>query len=166
MERPNGDAYGSCTSALGFEPCSHDRVVFGLVFFFLGMKGLSDFALLTATRIFVFIRAISALIVIAGLRAADALSGATWLDAKAVALHQRAGVLTLIVLITLAVLSGLMLGRSRKAFEVTTSRLRTAVVVLAMLGLGMILWTSSLGGELRHTEQRLGLQVSSSPGSR
>jgi uncharacterized membrane protein len=127
-------------------------LVFGLVFYILGIKKSSEAALLTGERIFVAVGAISIAVLASGLRSAHALSAVQWLDTAAVHSHQRAGILTLIALIVLSILSGIILKRSRGSHKVGFVRLRTAILVLATLSFVMVLWTSQLGGELRHSE--------------
>ena len=74
--------------------------------------------------------------------------------------HERAGILTLIVLIVLAILSGIIQGRSRGR-RIGFVRLRAAILVFATVSLGMVLWTSRLGGELQHSELKFGSQTAS-----
>ena len=127
-------------------------LVFGLIFSVLGMKRSSPQFYLAGLRIFWGMGVIAIPIVLSGLRSADALSGSSWLNAIAVARHQRAGMLTLVVLMALSAVSETILFRSHRSFVYPTKRVRTAVRVIASVGLGVMLWTSSLGGELRHTE--------------
>jgi len=82
---------------------------------------------------------------VSGLQSAHVLSAVQWLDTTAVHLHERAGIRPLIVLIVLAILSGTILERSRGGRKVGFVRLRTAILVLATLSFGMVLWTSQLG---------------------
>jgi len=86
-------------------------LVFGLVFYMLGIKRSSEAALLTSERIFVAVGAISIAVLASGLRSAHALSAVQGLDTTAVHSHERAGILTLTVLIVLAILSGIILER-------------------------------------------------------
>lgn len=137
-------------------------LVFGLVFYILGIKKSSEAELLTGERIFIAMGAISFPILGSGLRSAHALLGAQWLDTLAVRSHQRAGILTLIVIIVLGILSGIILMRSRGGHKVAFVPLRKAILVLAMVSFVMVLWTSRLGGELRHSELRSGSQTASS----
>src|SRR5262245_37952218 len=136
-------------------------LVFGLIFYILGIKKSSEAALLTGERIFVAMGAISIAVLASGLRFAHALLTVQWLDTTAVHSHERVGILTLIVLIVLAILSGIILERSRGGRKVGFVRLRTAILVLATLSFGMVLWTSRLGGELRHSELKSGSQTAS-----
>lgn len=123
-------------------------LAFGLVFYILGIKKSSEAALLTGERIFVAMGAISIAVLASGLRSAHALLPVQWLDTAAVHSHERAGILTLIVLIVLAILSGIIQGRSRGR-RIGFVRLRAAILVFATVSLGMVLWTSRLGGKLR-----------------
>src|SRR5215475_8839234 len=135
-------------------------LAFGLVFYILGIKKSSEAALLTGERIFVAMGAISIAVLASGLRSAHALLPVQWLDTAAVHSHERAGILTLIVLIVLAILSGIIQGRSRGR-RIGFVRLRAAILVFATVSLGMVLWTSRLGGELRHSELKFGSQTAS-----
>jgi len=136
-------------------------LVFGLVFYTLGIKKSSEAELLTGERIFVAMAMFSIPIAASGLRSAHALSAAHWLEASEVHLHKRAGILTLIVIIVQGILSGIILMRSRGGHKVRFVRLRRAILVLAIVSFTMVLWTSRLRGELRHTELRSGSQTSS-----
>jgi len=93
-------------------------LVFGLVFYILGIKKSSEAALLTGERIFIAMGAISIAVLASGLRSAHALSASPWLVASEVYLHQRAGILTLIIIIVLGILSGIILVRSRGGHKV------------------------------------------------
>ena len=135
-------------------------LAFGLVFYILGIKKSSEAALLTGERIFVAMGAISIAVLASGLRSAHALLPVQWLDTAAVHSHERAGILTLIVLIVLAILSGIIQGRSRGR-RIGFVRLRAAILVFATVSLGMVLWTSRLGGELQHSELKFGSQTAS-----
>ena len=135
-------------------------LAFGLVFYILGIKKSSEAALLTGERIFIAMGAISIAVLASGLRSAHALLPVQWLDTAAVHSHERAGILTLIVLIVLAILSGIIQGRSRGR-RIGFVRLRAAILVFATVSLGMVLWTSRLGGELRHSELKFGSQTAS-----
>jgi uncharacterized membrane protein len=136
-------------------------LVFGLVFYIFGIKRLSEAELLIGERIFVAMGAISILIVASGLRSAHALVPAQWLDASAVHSHQRAGTVTLILIMLLGILSGIILVRSRGGPKVGFVRLRRAILLLAIVSFGIVLWTSKLGGELRHNELRSRSQTAS-----
>jgi hypothetical protein len=135
-------------------------LVLGLVFYILGIKKLSEAELLIGERIFVAMGAISILIVASGLRSAHALVAAQWLDASAVLSHQRwhpdshsqhvAGHLERNYPNALA-----------QGPKVGFVRLRRAILLLATVSFGMVLWTSRLGGELRHNELRSGSQTAS-----
>jgi uncharacterized membrane protein len=138
-------------------------LLFGLVFYILGIKKYSEAALLTGEKIFIAMGAISIAVLASGLRSAHALSASPWLVASEVHLRQRAGILSLIVIIVLGILSGIILVRSRGGHKVGFVGLRRAILVLAMVSFVMVLWTSKLGGELRHGELRSGLQITSFP---
>ena len=62
-------------------------LVFGLVFYTLGIKKSSEAELLTGERIFVAMAMFSIPIAASGLRSAHALSAAHWLEASEVHLH-------------------------------------------------------------------------------
>ena len=99
-------------------------LVFGLIFSVLGMKRSSPQFYLAGLRIFWGMGVIAIPIVLSGLRSADAVSGSSWLNAIAVARHQRAGMLTLVVLLALSTVSGAMLFRSHRGFVYPTKRVR------------------------------------------
>jgi uncharacterized membrane protein len=123
----------------------------GLVFFVSGLARSATAAVLAGLRVFVAMGIVVLPVVGSGLMSRTALANATWLDASAVSSHQLAGILSLVVLVTLAALSGAMLWVSRQ-----TSTLprwgRTTILVLALVGFGTCLWTAYLGGRLRHSE--------------
>jgi hypothetical protein len=125
----------------------------GLVFFVSGLKRSATVAVLAGLRVFVAMGIVVLPVVGSGLMSATALANATWLDASALSRHQLAGTVTVVVLVTLAALSGAMLWVSRK-----TSTLprwgRTTILVLALVGFGTCLWTAYVGGRLRHSELR------------
>src|SRR5262245_7518029 len=126
-------------------------VAFGIVFFVSGLTRRSSATLLAGLRVFVAMGILALPVVGSGLLSASALENAAWLDADAVTGHQRGGIVTLGVLVTLAGLSGVLLSSWRK-----TSALprwgRTATLALALIGLGAGSWTAYLGGRLRHSE--------------
>src|SRR5215472_3895552 len=92
--------------------------------------------LLRGVRIFAAMGVISIPIAASGLRSALVLSAAQWLDASEVHWHQRAGILTLIVILVLGNLSGIILIRSRGGHKVGFVRLRRAILVLAIVSFG------------------------------
>lgn len=87
-------------------------LVFGLVFYILGIKKSSEAELFAGEKVFIAMEAISFPILASGLRSAHALSATQWLDTLAVHSYQRAGILTLIVIIVPGILSGIILMRS------------------------------------------------------
>jgi uncharacterized membrane protein len=127
-------------------------LVFGLIFSVSGMKRSSPQAYLAGLRIFLGIGVINILIVLSGLRSADLLSGASWIDATAVAQHRRVGIMTLALLLGLSAFSGTILFRLNRGFAHPSRQVQTTILIIAIVGFGMVLWTSSLGGKLRHTE--------------
>jgi hypothetical protein len=126
-------------------------LMFGIVFLIAGMKRSSVPTLLTGLHIFVVMGFIAIPVAISGLVSANVLQGAPWLDAGAVRRHQLAGILTLVVLGGLAALSGIVLWASSRKGSVS-ARAKAAALLLAVAGLGMTLWTSDLGGAIRHSE--------------
>ena len=133
-------------------------LVLGLVFYVLGIKESSEVALLIGERIFVATGAISIVVLATGLLSAHALSVVQWLDTTAVHSHERAGMLTLVVLIVSGHLKRdypRTLARRKVGFV----RIRTVIVVLATVSFGMVLWTSQLGAELRHSELKPGSET-------
>lgn len=125
----------------------------GLVFFVFGLKRAAGAALLAGLRVFVAMGIVVLPVAGSGLMSATALANATWLDASAVSRHQLAGIVTLVVLVTLAALSAAMLWVSRDTSTVPRWG-RTTILVLALVGLGTCLWTAYIGGRLRHSELR------------
>jgi hypothetical protein len=81
------------------------------------------------------------------------LQVAPCLDAGAVSRHQLAGILTLVVLGGLAAYAGILLRASSRR-GIPSARAKGAALVLAVAGFSMALWTSDLGGAIRHTELR------------
>jgi uncharacterized protein YndB with AHSA1/START domain len=122
----------------------------GLAFFVSGLLRRSSAAVLAALRLFVAIGIVALPVVGSGLMSANVLGNAAWLDANALGSHQRAGIVSLAVLVTLGGWSGGILWFSRK-----TSMLPrwgpTTILVLALVGFGVCLWTAYIGGRLRHT---------------
>jgi hypothetical protein len=116
-----------------------------------GMKRSSVPTLLTGLHIFVVMGFIAIPVAISGLVSANVLQGAPWLDAGAVRRHPLAGILTLVVLGGLAALSGIVLWASSRKGSVS-GRAKVAALLLAVAGLSMTLWTSDLGGAIRHPE--------------
>jgi len=129
-------------------------LMFGLVFLIAGMKRSSVPTLLTGLRIFVMTGLIAIPVAISGLISERALQVAPWLDADAVRRHQLAGILTLVVLGGLAAYSGILLRASSRR-GTASAWAKGSALVLAVAGLGMTLWTSDLGGAIRHTELSL-----------
>jgi len=98
-----------------------------------------------------------------GSRPAHALSAVSGLIQQLCTRTSAPGIVTLIGLIILAILSGIILERSGGGRKVGCVRLRTAILVLATVSFGMVLRTSRLGGELRHSELESGSQTTSLP---
>jgi hypothetical protein len=99
-------------------------LVFELIFSVLGIKRMSPQAYLAGLHIFLGIGVITTLIVLSGLRSADLLYGAPWIDATAVAQHRRVGIMTLAVLLGVSAFSGTIWGASSD-----TPNLRQKVLV-------------------------------------
>lgn len=135
-------------------------LVLGLIFFVAGIKRSSDSALLTGMRIFLAMGLIAVPVLASGLLSARVLNGAPWLDSRAVGRHQLAGILTVMVLVVLAALCGIILFRSFQGRGSGSVGVRSVVLLIAATGLGMVLWTSWLGGALRHSELTSGRQQS------
>jgi hypothetical protein len=127
-------------------------LMFGLVFLIIGMRRSSEPTFLTGLRILVAIGLIAVPVAVNGLVSASTLEGVGWLDAGAVSKHQWAGILTLAVLVFVASASAFVLFESSRKGRAVTPRVKKAVVALAVVALGMGIWTSELGGAIRHTE--------------
>jgi hypothetical protein len=124
-----------------------------LVFFVSGLTRSATAAVLAGLRVFVAMGIVVLPVVGSGLMSTTALANAMWLDATAVSRHQLAGIMTLVVLVTLAALSSAMLWVSRKTSTMPRWG-RTTILVLALVGFGSCLWTAYVGGRLRHSELR------------
>jgi hypothetical protein len=109
-------------------------LVFGLVFFVVGLKRSSQAALLTGLRIFVAMGIVVLLVAGSGLVAAHLLADAAWLDRDGVSVHQQVGILTLVVLVSLGGFSAVMLFASRTP-RLLPAWAMTTVLVLAIAGL-------------------------------
>jgi hypothetical protein len=133
-------------------------LLFGLVFFLAGLKRSSQAALLAGLRIFVAMSIVVVLVAGSGLVAANALADATWLDSEALIRHRLAGLITLTVIVGLGGFSGTMLLASRNT-PTFRARAKTAVLLLAIAGLGSSLWTAYLGSALRHSELGRSIRV-------
>jgi hypothetical protein len=127
-------------------------LVFGLVFFVGGLWRSSEQAVRAGLLIFLAIGIAGWAVVGSGMISADILADAAWLDAPALSSHRLAGLLTFVVLVALATLSGVTLFMTRRNGRALSARARNAVLVLAVAGLAANLWTAYLGGALRHTE--------------
>jgi hypothetical protein len=127
-------------------------LMFGLVFLIIGMRRSSEPTFLTGLRILVAIGVIAVPVAVSGLVSASRLAGVAWLDARAVSEHQSAGILTLAVLLSVATASAFVLFESSRKGRALTPRVKKAIFTLAAIALGMGLWTSKLGGAIRHTE--------------
>src|SRR5262245_7770879 len=90
-------------------------LVFGLVFEVAGLIRSSEAALRSGVRIFVAMGVIVVLVAGSGLVSGNILADATWLDAHALIRHRLAGIVTLIVLVSLGGFSGAILFASRNA---------------------------------------------------
>ncbi len=123
----------------------------GLVLFVSGLTRSATAAVLAGLRVFVAMGIVVLPVVGSELMSTTALANATWLDATAVSGHQLAGIVTLVVLVTLAALSSAMLWVSRKTSSLPRWG-RTTILVLALIGFGTCLWTAYVGGRLRHSE--------------
>jgi hypothetical protein len=126
-------------------------LVFGLVFFVVGLKRSSQAALLAGLRIFVAMGIVVLLVAGSGLVTAHLLADAAWLDRDGVSVHQQVGILALVVLVSLGGFSAVMLFASRTP-RILPAWAMTTVLVLAIAGLGASMWAAYLGGALRHTE--------------
>jgi hypothetical protein len=127
-------------------------LVFGLVFFVVGLMRASEQALRAGLRIFLAMGIAVLLVVGSGLVSASILADATWLDADALRNHQLAGILTLVVLVSLGTLCGVALYTSRRHERALSVGVRNAVLLFAVIGFGANVWTAYLGGALRHSE--------------
>jgi hypothetical protein len=127
-------------------------LLFGLVFFVGGLMRSSPPALRTSLRIFTAMGVVSIPVAVSGLVSARVLDGAEWLGAPDLARHRLAGVLSVALLLVLATVSRLGLRMSGGGGAVPSARWKAAIGVLAAAALASVLWTSRLGGELRHTE--------------
>jgi hypothetical protein len=136
-------------------------LMFGLVFFVAGLKRSSEAALCAGLRIFVAIGVVVLLVAGSGLVTANLLAEAAWLDPDALSVHRQVGLLTLVVLVALGGFSGVMLFASRNT-PLLPAWAMTTVLVLAIAGVGVSIWTAYLGGGLRHTELGRGHHVSTS----
>src|SRR4029450_13634252 len=127
-------------------------LMFGLVFFVMGLKRSSQASLLTGLRIFCAMLGLVVLLVAgSGLVTAPLLADAAWLDRDGVSVHQQVGILALVVLVSLGGFSAVMLFASRTP-RILPAWAMTTVLVLAIAGLGASMWAAYLGGALRHTE--------------
>jgi hypothetical protein len=127
-------------------------LVFGLVFFVGGLMRSSEPALRAGLRIFLTMGAAVLPVVGSGLVSAHLLANAAWLDSDALSNHRLAGILTLVVLVGLAALCGVALFKSTRNRQTISVRVRSAVLILAVVGFGATVWTAYLGGTLRHSE--------------
>ncbi len=127
-------------------------LAFGLVFFVAGLMRSSEQALHAGLRIFLVMGIAVLPVVGSGLMSATILANAAWLDTHALSNHRMAGILTLAVLVGLGTLSGTALFRSPQNRRAMSARVRNAVLLLAVAGFSMTVWTAYLGGGLRHTE--------------
>jgi heme/copper-type cytochrome/quinol oxidase subunit 3 len=127
-------------------------LAFGLVFFVAGLMRSSEQALRAGLRIFLVMGIAVLPVVGSGLMSATILANATWLDAHALSNHRLAGILTLALLVGLGTLSGTALFTSPQNRRAMSTRVRNAVLFLAVAGFGATVWTAYLGGTLRHTE--------------
>lgn len=139
-------------------------LIFGLVFFVVGLKRSSAPALLAGLRIFVAMGIAVVLVAGSGLVAANRLAEETWLDPDAISVHRLAGILTLVVLVGLAAFAGVLLRVSRTT-PVLSAWATTTVLVLAIVGVGASMWVAYLGGALRHAELGRGHSMPSRPAS-
>ena len=96
-------------------------LVFGLVFFVVGLKRASEPALQAGLRILLSMGIAVVPVVGSGLVSATVLADANWLDTEALSNHQLAGIFTLVVLMGLGTLCGVALvasttrnGRARR----------------------------------------------------
>jgi hypothetical protein len=127
-------------------------LVFGLVFFLVGLMRSSEPALRAGLRIFLVMGIVALPVVGSGLLSASILANAAWLDAHALSTHRLAGLLTLTVLLGLGTLSGVAVFTSTRDKRVIPVRVRRAVLFFAIAALGANLLTARLGGALRHSE--------------
>jgi hypothetical protein len=127
-------------------------LVFGLVFFAAGVWRSSEQAMRAGLLIFLAMGIAGWAVVGSGMLSADILADAAWLDAPALSSHRLAGILTFVVLVALATLSGVTLFMTRRNGRAVSARAKNAVLVLAVAGIAANLWTAYLGGALRHTE--------------
>src|SRR5262245_7808535 len=126
-------------------------VVFGLAFFVIGMKRSHEVMLLSV-RIFVGMGLVCLPVVASGLISARLLSAAAWLDSDELSTHQRAGIVALAILVTLAMLSGVVLFRVTRKGQAVPGWARKAIPALALAALGGLLFAAFHGGRLRHRE--------------
>jgi hypothetical protein len=127
-------------------------LVFGLVFFAVGIKRPSEQALLAGLRIFLAMGVAALPVLVSGLVSARVLAGASWLNPAAVSRHRVAGIITVVVVAGVAALSGVALSATSRNGRGVRAWAKPAVSLLAIAALAAGLWTAYLGGRLRHSE--------------
>jgi hypothetical protein len=127
-------------------------LVFGLVFFVVGLMRASEPALWTGIRIFVAMGIAILPVAGSGLMSATILSGLTWLDLDALNDHRLAGILAAVVVGGLGIICAVVLFRAKGTGQSLSAQTRRAVLLLAVAGVGANLWAAYLGGSLRHSE--------------
>jgi uncharacterized membrane protein len=127
-------------------------LVFGLVFFVVGLMRASEQTLRAGLRIFLAMGIAVLPVVGSGLVSATVLADAAWLDADALSNHRLAGIFTLVVLVGLGSVCGVALFTSRRNGRAMPVRVKLAVFLLAVAGFGATALTAYLGGGLRHSE--------------
>jgi hypothetical protein len=111
-------------------------LVFGLVFFAVGLKRSSEATLLTSLRIFFALGIAAVPVVGSGLVSARVLAKAPWLDSQAVDKHQLAGLITFGGLVILGVLCGVVLSASSRNKRPLSAWVRKMIPLLAIAALG------------------------------
>jgi len=130
--------------------------IFGLLVLSYGMLRKSDEIKKTSLGVFVITALVTIPVYLTGDGAAKIVSNLPGVSTAIIQQHDQAATITMFAIQILGALSLLSLWLSWRSRRELRSWMTLGVFILAMINSGLGAWTGSIGGQIRHTEVRVG----------
>jgi formate hydrogenlyase subunit 3/multisubunit Na+/H+ antiporter MnhD subunit len=130
--------------------------IFGLLVLSYGMLRKSDEIKKTSLGVFVITALVTIPVYLTGDGAAKIVSNLPGVSTAIIQQHDQAATITMFAIQILGALSLLSLWLSWRSRRELRSWMTLGVFILAMISSGLGAWTGSIGGQIRHTEVRVG----------
>jgi formate hydrogenlyase subunit 3/multisubunit Na+/H+ antiporter MnhD subunit len=130
--------------------------IFGLLVLSYGMLRKSDEIKKTSLGVFVITALVTIPVYLTGDGAAKIVSSLPGVSTAIIQQHDQAATITMFAIQILGALSLLSLWLSWRSRRELRSWMTLGVFILAMISSGLGAWTGSIGGQIRHTEVRVG----------